>query len=136
SFASKIVPFITLFYIGGSIVILLVQHDKILPAFAMIFKGAFSASSALGGFAGTTMLMSIRWGLSRGLLSNEAGLGTAPMAHATSHTDHPIRQGMWGAVEVFISSIVIGTMTALVILTSGLWVDMDLSGSTLTAMAF
>lgn len=136
SFASKIVPFMTLFYIGGSIVILLVQHDKILPAFAMIFKGAFSTSSALGGFAGTTMLMSIRWGLSRGLLSNEAGLGTAPMAHATSHTDHPIRQGMWGAVEVFISSIVIGTMTALVILTSGLWVDMDLSGSTLTAMAF
>lgn len=136
SFASKVVPFMTLFYIGGALIIILFQYDKIIPAFMMIFEDAFTTSSAIGGFAGASMLMSIRWGLSRGLLSNEAGLGTAPMAHATSHTDHPVRQGMWGAVEVFISSIVIGTITALVILTSGLWTDMNLSGSALTAMAF
>ena len=136
SFAEKIVPFMSIFYILGCIIILFFSRSEIIPALKRIVVGAFTTSSAVGGFAGTTMLMSIRWGLARGIFSNEAGLGTAPMAHATSHTDHPVRQGMWGAVEVFVSSMIICTMTALVIITSGLWVDPSLEGATLTAMSF
>ena len=136
SFAEKVVPFMAIFYIIGCIVILISQHDQIIPAFKRIVVGAFTTSSAVGGFAGTTMIMSVRWGLARGIFSNEAGLGTAPMAHATSHTDHPVRQGMWGAVEVFISSMIICTMTALVIITSGLWTDPNLNGAALTANSF
>lgn len=136
SFAEKIVPFMSIFYIIGCIVILIAQANSILPALKRIFVGAFTTSSAVGGFAGTTMLMSIRWGLARGIFSNEAGLGTAPMAHATSHTDHPVRQGMWGAVEVFVSSMIICTMTALVIITSDLWVNPDIEGAALTANSF
>ena len=136
SFAEKIVPFMSIFYILGCIIILFFSRSEIIPALKRIVVGAFTTSSAVGGFAGTTMLMSIRWGLARGIFSNEAGLGTAPMAHATSHTDHPVRQGMWGAVEVFVSSMIICTMTALVIITSGLWVDPSLESATLTAMSF
>ena len=136
SFAEKVVPFMAIFYIIGCIVILVSQRSEIIPAFKRIVVGAFTTSSAVGGFAGTTMIMSVRWGLARGIFSNEAGLGTAPMAHATSHTDHPIRQGMWGAVEVFVSSMIICTMTALVIITSGLWTDPDLNGAALTANSF
>ncbi|WP_297281403.1 sodium:alanine symporter family protein [uncultured Anaerococcus sp.] len=136
SFAEKVVPFMAIFYIIGCIVILVSQRSEIIPAFKRIVVGAFTTSSAVGGFAGTTMIMSVRWGLARGIFSNEAGLGTAPMAHATSHTDHPIRQGMWGAVEVFISSMIICTMTALVIITSGLWTDPNLNGAALTANSF
>ncbi|MDY3006881.1 sodium:alanine symporter family protein [Anaerococcus porci] len=136
AFAAKIVPFMSIFYILGCILILILQIDKLLPAFKEIFISAFTKSSAIGGFTGGGILVSIRWGLARGIFSNEAGLGTAPMAHATSHTDHPIRQGMWGAVEVFVSSMIICTMTALVIITSGLWKNPELQGAALTAHSF
>ncbi|WP_243343229.1 sodium:alanine symporter family protein [Anaerococcus sp. AGMB09787] len=136
SFAEKVVPFMSIFYVLGCLVILFANANLIIPAFKRIVVGAFTTSSAVGGFAGTTMLMSLRWGLARGIFSNEAGLGTAPMAHATSHTDHPVRQGMWGSIEVFVSSMIICTMTALVIITSGLWVDPNLNGASLTANAF
>ena len=82
------------------------------------------------------MLITIRHGLARGIFSNEAGLGSAPMAHAAAHTDHPVRQGMWGAVEVFVSSILICTMTALVVICSGLWSDANIDANKLTAAAF
>lgn len=136
AFAEKVVPFMSVFYIIGCIVILISQRSEIIPAFKRIVVGAFTTSSAVGGFAGTTMLMSVRWGLARGIFSNEAGLGTAPMAHATSHTDHPVRQGMWGAIEAFVSSMIICTMTALVIITSDLWIDPNLNGAALTANSF
>ncbi|KWZ79249.1 amino acid carrier protein [Anaerococcus tetradius] len=136
AFAEKIVPFMALFYVAGSILIIFLQRKYLLDALYLIVSDAFSGKSMLGGACGSGVLMSIRWGLARGIFSNEAGLGTAPMAHASSHTDHPIRQGMWGAVEVFVSSLVICTMTALVIITSGLWTDPNLSGASLTAAAF
>lgn len=136
AFAEKIVPFMALFYVLGSIFIIFLQRNHLASAFRLIVSDAFSSESLVGGASGSGVMLAIRWGLARGIFSNEAGLGTAPMSHASSNTDHPVRQGMWGAMEVFISSIVICTMTALVIITSGLWQDPDLSGASLTAAAF
>lgn len=136
AFAEKIVPFMALFYVLGSIFIIFLQRNHLASAFRLIVSDAFSSESLVGGASGSGVMLAIRWGLARGIFSNEAGLGTAPMAHASSNTDHPVRQGMWGAMEVFISSIVICTMTALVIITSGLWQDPNLSGASLTAAAF
>ena len=136
AFASKIVPIMSVFYIIGCILILIFQIENLIPAFKEIIFRAFSTKSVAGGAVGSGILMSIRWGLARGIFSNEAGLGTAPMAHATSHTDHPVRQGMWGAIEVFISSMIICTMTALVIITSGMYEVDGLEGAALTAASF
>ncbi len=136
AFAEKIVPFMALFYVLGSIFIIFLQRNHLASAFRLIVSDTFSSESLVGGASGSGVMLAIRWGLARGIFSNEAGLGTAPMAHASSNTDHPVRQGMWGAMEVFISSIVICTMTALVIITSGLWQDPNLSGASLTAAAF
>ena len=136
AFAEKIVPFMALFYVLGSVFIIFIQRNHLADAFRLIVSDAFSSESLVGGASGSGVMLGVRWGLARGIFSNEAGLGTAPMAHASSNTDHPVRQGMWGAMEVFISSIVICTMTALVIITSGLWQDPNLSGASLTAAAF
>ena len=136
AFASKIVPIMSVFYIIGCILILIFQIENLIPALKEIIICAFKAKSFASGAAGSGILISIRWGLARGIFSNEAGLGTAPMAHATSHTDHPIRQGMWGAIEVFISSMIICTMTALVIITSGMYENKGLEGAALTAASF
>ena len=136
AFASKIVPIMSVFYIVACILILILQIENLIPAFKEIIIGAFNPKAFAGGATGSGILISIRWGLARGIFSNEAGLGTAPMAHATSHTDHPIRQGMWGAIEVFISSMIICTMTALVIITSGMYENKGLEGAALTAASF
>lgn len=136
AFASKIVPIMSVFYIVACILILILQIENLIPAFKEIIIGAFNPKAFTGGATGSGILISIRWGLARGIFSNEAGLGTAPMAHATSHTDHPIRQGMWGAIEVFISSMIICTMTALVIITSGMYENKGLEGAALTAASF
>lgn len=136
SFAEKIVPFMSIFYVVCCLLILFAQKQHIISALKAIITGAFGASAITGGIGVSAMLLSIRWGLARGIFSNEAGLGTAPMAHAASHTDHPIRQGMWGAIEVFVSSMIICTMTALVILSSGLWRDPKFSGASLTTASF
>ena len=126
----------SVFYIVACILILILQIENLIPAFKEIIIGAFNPKAFAGGATGSGILISIRWGLARGIFSNEAGLGTAPMAHATSHTDHPIRQGMWGAIEVFISSMIICTMTALVIITSGIYKTQGLEGAALTAASF
>lgn len=136
AFAAKIVPIMSVFYIIGCILILIFQIENLIPALKEIIICAFNPKSFASGAAGSGILISIRWGLARGIFSNEAGLGTAPMAHATSHTDHPIRQGMWGAIEVFISSMIICTMTALVIITSGVYKIEKFEGAALTAASF
>lgn len=136
SFASKIVPIMSLFYIIGAIVILFIQKDKLGSAFSLIFKSAFNPSAAGGAFAGSSIMLAIRWGLARGIFTKEAGIGTAPIAHATSHTYHPVKQGIWGSFEVFTDTIIVCTMTALVILTSGLWKDPSIEGIVLTSRAF
>ncbi|MDH4048130.1 MAG: sodium:alanine symporter family protein [Gammaproteobacteria bacterium] len=118
-FSEAMVPLMTLLYIGGSLIILVANVGTIPQAVADIFRYALSPAPALGGFAGAAVMKAIQMGMARGMLSNEAGLGTAPMVHANAETEHPFRQGMWGAAEVFVDTIVICTVTALVILSSG-----------------
>lgn len=131
----KLVPFMAAFYIIGAIVILILNITHIPGAFALIFGSAFSAKAAVGGFAGATLKQVMKMGIARGVFTNEAGLGSAPIAHAAAKTDHPVRQGMWGVFEVFVDTIVICTMTALVILVTGQW-DSGLQGAALTSAAF
>lgn len=130
-----LVPIMALFYIVGALVIIVINIKHVPGAFALIFESAFSGRAATGGFAGATMMMAIRNGVSRGVFTNEAGLGSAPIAHAAATTDHPVRQGMWGVFEVFMDTLVICTMTALVVLVSGVW-DSGLQGAALTSAAF
>lgn len=114
----KLVPFMALLYILLALGVVLVNIKHLPAVFEMIFKGAFSPSSVTGGVVGT-MFMSLKKGISRGIFSNEAGLGTGPIAHASADTNHPVRQGLFGIFEVFTATILICTLTALVILCSG-----------------
>lgn len=133
--AEKLVPFMAAFYILGALVIIIMKIDQVPHAFALIFGSAFTGHAAVGGFAGSTLMLAMRMGVARGVFTNEAGLGSAPIAHAAATTDHPVRQGLWGAFEVFMDTLVICSMTALVVLVSGQW-DSGLQGAALTAQAF
>lgn len=140
--AGKLVPFMAIAYVAGALVIILMNIDKIPAAFVTIFDAAFNGSAAAGGFAGSTLMMAIRFGVARGVFSNEAGLGTAPIAHAAARTSNPVRQGVIGMLGTFIDTILICTMTALVIVISSGWTHTDpvngaqLSGAALTSYAF
>lgn len=131
----KLVPFMAAIYILGGLFILLSNVAAIPGAFAIIFKEAFTGTAAVGGFAGATMARAIRYGIARGVFTNEAGLGSAPIAHAAATTDHPVRQGLWGIFEVFADTIVICSITALAIITTGVW-ETGESGAVLTTLAF
>jgi len=130
-----IVPFMCVVYVTGAIVILGMNIDKILPSFALIFRHALTPTAATGGFAGSVVLYTMRMGLARGLFSNEAGLGSAPIAHAAAKEDEPVREGLVAMLGPFIDTLVICSMTALVIIISGQW-SSGLNGATLTASAF
>jgi len=129
------VPFMALFYLGGAMVILLRFAAEIPAAFALVFNSAFSGAAASGGFAGATVMMALRYGVARGLFSNEAGLGSAPMVHAAARTDHPVRQGLYGIFEVFVDTILVCTVTGLAILVTGVWDD-GATGAALAGQAF
>src|SRR5699024_6819991 len=101
--------------------VLILNAGEIPAAFASIFHDAFTGTAATGGFLGATVMYACRIGMARGVFTHEAGMGSAPIAHATAANDHPARQGLWGSFEVFFDSIVMCTITGLVILTSGLW---------------
>ena len=103
--------------------IVLLNLSHIPGAFVMIFKHAFTPVAAVGGFAGSVVANTIRWGVARGVFSNEAGDGATAIAHATATTDHPVRQGLYGIMEVFVDTIVVCTATALVVLVTGVWTD-------------
>lgn len=135
AFTEKLVPFMAAIYIAGGLIILIMNAAKIPAAFALIVSRAFTGSAAVGGFAGSTILMSMRYGIARGVFTNEAGLGSAPIAHAAATTDHPVRQGLWGVFEVFVDTIIICSLTALVIITSGVW-ETGMTGAALTTEAF
>jgi AGCS family alanine or glycine:cation symporter len=122
-------------YIVGGLVIVLLNAGAVPQAFRLVFTSAFSGSAAAGGFAGATIMMALRFGVARGLFSNEAGLGSAPMVHAAANTDHPVRQGMYGIFEVFVDTILICTITGLVILVTGVW-DSGVTGAALSLRAF
>ncbi len=130
-----LVPFMALFYLGGGMVIILTRIGEIPSALRLVLEGAFSGTAATGGFAGSTVMMALRYGVARGLFSNEAGLGSAPMVHAAADTDHPVRQGLYGIFEVFVDTILICTTTGLVILVTGAWHGGQ-TGAALSAEAF
>jgi AGCS family alanine or glycine:cation symporter len=130
-----LVPFMALLYLGGGFVILLTHLDRIPGAIGLVFDSAFSGSAAAGGFAGSTVAMALRYGVARGLFSNEAGLGSAPIVHAAATTDHPARQGLYGIFEVFVDTILICTTTGLVILVTGTWTS-GATGAALSVQAF
>lgn len=134
--ASYLVPVMSVVYVVSALVILVINHDQILPAFDMIFHHAFNPTAVVGGSAsGVTVWLTISWGLRRGLFSNEAGQGSAAMAHSTAKVEEPVREGLVAMLGPFIDTIVICSMTALVIITSGLWASGQ-TGAVLTMDAF
>ena len=119
--ASRLVPVMAVIYFGGALVVVLENYQNIIPSFHSIFSQVFSGSAAAGGFLGASFAMSLKLGVARGLYSNEAGQGSSPIAHASAKTEHSIEQGMVSILEPFIDTIVVCSVTALVILSSGAW---------------
>ena len=134
--AEKLVPFMAVIYIILAIGVVILNYRNIPTVFASIFKGSFSPASVTGGAVGS-FFMSMKKGVSRGIFSNEAGLGTGSIAHACADTRKPVKQGFFGIFEVFVDTIVICTLTALVILCSGVPVGYgDAAGAELTILGF
>ncbi len=131
----KLVPAMCAVYLLGALVIVLRFAGEIPGAVALVWDGAFGGQAAGGGFAGATVAQAMRYGIARGLFSNEAGLGSAPLVHSSATTDHPVRQACYGIVEVFIDTIVVCLLTGLVILTTGAW-ETGATGAALSAKAF
>jgi len=117
----KLVPFMTIIYIIGAIAVLCYNYENLIPSFISIFSDVFSGTSAGGGFLGAAFSFALGKGVNRGLFSNEAGLGSAPIVHAAARTEEPVAEGMVSILEPFIDTIVICTLTGLVILSSGVW---------------
>lgn len=133
--AEKLVPLMAIIYVLGALLILGLNFEQLPAGFARIFNDAFTGTAAVGGFAGAGVMMAIQMGVARGLFSNEAGLGSAPIAHAAARTTDPVRQGMVGMLGTFIDTIIVCSVTALVIVTSGAW-DSGVTGAELTTRAF
>ena len=133
--AGKLVPIMAIAYIVGSLIVIFANFAEVGNAFSLIFSSAFSGTAATGGFAGAAVMAAIRFGVARGIFSNEAGLGSAPIAHAAAQTNDPVRQGMIAMLGTFIDTIVICTMTALVILLTGAWTSGE-TGAALSTLAY
>ncbi|MDT0619050.1 sodium:alanine symporter family protein [Salinisphaera sp. P385] len=133
--AEKLVPFMAIVYVAGAAVILLVNAPAIPGALGTIVTDAFTGTAAAGGFAGAGVLMAIQFGVARGIFSNEAGLGSAPIAHAAARTRDPVRQGVVAMLGTFIDTLIVCTMTALVIVVTGAWQSGE-TGAQLSATAF
>ena len=140
--AEKIVPFMIVLFIAGSLIIIGVNYDMIIPAFKSIFVHAFKTDAFVGGTLGAAISAAVTQGFKRGVFSNEAGLGSSVMVHSNSNIKEPVKQGMWGIFEVFADTMVVCTMTALVVLTSGVFdaktgeMAEGLTDATLVAGAF
>lgn len=132
----KLVPIMAVFYVICAVIALILNIEKIPAAFALIFKEAFNFKAASGGVAGYGIMLAMHYGFSRGVFSNEAGLGSAPIAHAASSTKSPVKQGLWGMFEVFFTTIVICTFSALIILTTDIWSTGEFQGSALSIASF
>lgn len=120
---SVLAPAMAVIYVGGALVVLLKFYDRILPTFGLIFREAFNPSAGIAGTGIGIFLVTMMWGVRRGLFSNEAGQGSAPIAHAAAQTDEPVSEGVVALLEPFIDTIVICTMTAMVIIVTGVWDD-------------
>lgn len=135
SFTELVVPFMAILYIIGSIVIMVLNYTQIIPAFKTIFTSAFTAQAAVGGAIGVTVKEAVRYGISRGLFSNEAGMGSTPHAHAVAKVDHPAEQGLVAIFGVIFDTLVICTITALINITTGAYTQ-GLTGIEMTQTAF
>lgn len=133
--ASWLIPFLSVFYVGGGMIVMLASYDRIPGAIGLVFQHALSPYAVAGGAAGYSVAEAIRYGVARGVFTNEAGLGSAPVAYAASKARSPVDQGLLAMLEVFIDTIVTCSITAFVVLSSGLW-DGGLTGTALTAEAF
>jgi len=132
AFSSKIVPAMAVFYIVGALLVILTHLGDVPAAFAQIFHGAFNGTAATGGFIGAGIAQAIRFGVARGVFSNEAGLGSAPIAHGAAQTKEPVREGLVAMLGPFIDTLVICTMTGLVIILTGAFALKGADGAGLT----
>jgi AGCS family alanine or glycine:cation symporter len=133
--AEKLVPLMASAYILGALTIIIINISAVPAALMLIVEDAFTGTAAEGGFLGATVMMAIRWGFARGIFSNEAGLGSAAIAHAAAKTNNPVRQGMIAMLGTFIDTIIICSMTALVIILTGAW-DSGIKGAPMSSLAF
>ncbi|MEW2912356.1 sodium:alanine symporter family protein [Leisingera sp. JC11] len=133
--AGKLVPFMAVSYIIAGLIVLVINADAIGTAFSLVFTHAFTPSAAEGGFAGAAVWAAIRFGVARGVFSNEAGLGSAPIAHAAAETKGPVNQGLIAMLGTFIDTIIVCSITGLAIIASGAWTSGE-SGAALTSLAF
>lgn len=124
SVTEKLVPFMAIIYVIGALIIFFMNINQCGAIFSAIFKGAFGLRAVGGGIVGSGVKMALTWGMKRGVFSNEAGLGSSVMVHSSSNVKEPVRQGMWGIFEVFADTLVVCTLTAFVVLSSGL-VDLE-----------
>lgn len=133
--SGALVPFMAVIYVAGAAIVIFANIEALPSAISLIVSDAFTGTAAAGGFAGASVMAAIRFGVARGIFSNEAGLGTAPIAHAAAQTKDPVRQGTIAMLGTFIDTIVICTMTALVIVMTGVWSSGE-TGAALSAAAF
>ena len=133
--STKVVPFMAAIYILGTVTVLAVNLDRLLPTLQLVFSSAFSQTAAVGGFAGATIQIAIQNGVARGVFSNESGLGSAPIAAAAARTKEPVEQGLISMTGTFIDTLIICSLTGLTILITGVW-DGNLNGVSLTQAAF
>ena len=130
-----LVPLMSVLYLAGGLLIILLHIADIPAAVGLVLEGAFTGTAATGGFAGSTVALALRFGIARGLFSNEAGLGSAPMVHSAAQTDHPARQGLYGIFEVFVDTVLVCTVTGLAILVTDSW-QSGMTGAALSGEAF
>ena len=135
-FAVALMPTMAILYCGAALIIIIININLLPGILWLILSDAFTGTAATGGFIGAALIETVRYGVSRGLFSNEAGMGTAPMAHASAKTTSPMRQAKIAMISPFLDTIIICSMTAFVILISGEWIKGDLSGVPLSATAF
>jgi AGCS family alanine or glycine:cation symporter len=133
--AAKLVPTMAIAYIVGALFVIVKHYDQVPDALLLIINSAFTETAAVGGFTGAAVWAAIRFGVARGVFSNEAGLGSAPIAHAAARTKDPVQQGMIAMLGTFIDTLMICTMTALVIVLTGAWSSGE-TGAALSTLAF
>ena len=133
--AGKLVPLMTVIYLVSTLLILLLNLSEIPSALVFIVDSAFNGTAATGGFAGATVMLALRMGVSRGIFSNESGLGSAPIAHAAAETNSPVRQGTIAMLGTFIDTLIICTMTGLVLVVTDVW-NSELQGAAMTLQVF
>lgn len=133
--AAQLVPFMAISYVVAGLVILTININEIPAAIALIFESAFTGTAATGGFAGAAVWAAIHFGVARGIFSNEAGLGSAPIAHAAAKTNNSVEQGLIAMLGTFIDTLIVCSITGLVIITSGAWTSGE-TGAALSSLAF